>query len=331
MRLIAYGPEQVQERTLAAPSELTAFLRDPSWKVVWLDVDGLGDAKVLEGVAELAKLHRLSLADAANPYQRPKVEDFGEYVFVVARAPLRWPDGSLDTEQISVCLGDRLVVTFQERAKPGDCFDLVRERIRKSIGLIRQRGPDYLVSALLDSTVDAYFPVLEELGERLESLEERALMDLDQATMRSLHAVRREFLTVRRAAWPLREAMGVLARDPTPRIADTTRPYLRDCYDHTVQIMDLVETGRELGTSLMEMHLSMASHRMNEIMKVLTIITTIFIPLSFIAGVYGMNFDHMPELHWKYGYPMVLAVMLVIAIAMVVGFWRRGWLGRKRG
>lgn len=335
MRLLAYGPEGVEERRVEVPTEISAYLQDQRWKVVWLDVDGLGDAKVLEGVGELAKLHRLSLADAANPYQRPKVEDFGDYVFVVARAPMRWPDGSLDTEQISVCLGEKLVVTFQERTKPGDCWGLVRERIRKSIGVIRQRGPDYLVSALLDAAVDAYFPILEELGERLESLEERAMMDLDRSTMRALHAVRRDFLMVRRAAWPLREAMGVLARDPTARIADGTRPYLRDCYDHTVQIMDLVETGRELGTSLMEMHLSMASHRMNEIMKVLTIITTIFIPLSFIAGIYGMNFDtskplNMPETRWAYGYPAVLLAMALIALVMMVGFWRRGWIGRKK-
>jgi magnesium transporter len=332
MRLIAYSEDRMEERTLTRAEELKEFLREGAWKVVWLDVDGLGDAAALEAVGGAVDLHRLSLADVAHPYQRPKVEDFGKYLFVVVRAPTRSADPAqaLDTEQISLCLGARFVLTFQETAKPGDCFDAVRERIRRSSGTIRQRGPDYLAYALLDAAVDAYFPVLEELGERLDALEQAAMARLDPQTMRHLHAVRREFLTVRRAAWPLREAMGSLHRDQTALITDATRPYLRDCYDHTVQIIDLVETGRELGASLMEMHLSMASHRMNEIMKVLTIITTIFIPLSFIAGVYGMNFDVMPELRWRYGYPAVLTVMTVIAGVMVFGFWRRGWIGRGR-
>jgi magnesium transporter len=258
------------------------------------------------------------------------VEDFGKYVFVVILAPLVGPLGVLDTEQISLCLGERLVLTFQERAKPGDCFGPVRDRLRKGVGLLRHRGSDLLAAALTDAVIDAYFPVLENLGEQLDEIEQRAMADLDPENMRALHHVRRDFLTVRRAAWPLREAMGALSRDATPLIVDTTRPYLRDCYDHAVQIIDLVETGRELGASLMEMQISMASHRMNEIMKVLTIITTIFIPLSFIAGIYGMNFDHMPELRWRYGYPAMLVVMSIIAACMVYWFWRRGWIGRRK-
>ncbi len=334
MRLIAYSPDKFEEHTLDRPEHLKGYLADPKWTVVWLDIDGLGDAQALEAVGSAVNLHKLSLADAAHPYQRPKVEDFGQYIFAVILAPILGVDKSLDTEQISLCLGERFLLTFQERAKPGDCFGPVRDRLRKGVGLLRHRGPDLLASALIDATIDAYFPILEDLGEQLDQLEERAMARLDPQTMRALHHVRRDFLTIRRAAWPLREAMNSLHRDQTPLIADTTRPYLRDCYDHTVQIIDLVETGRELGASLMEMHLSMASHRMNEIMKVLTIITTIFIPLSFIAGIYGMNFDtskplNMPETRYPYGYIAVLITMGLIAAAMVYGFWRSGWIGRK--
>jgi magnesium transporter len=333
MRLIAYAADKFDERKLQRPDELKAYIDDPAWTVIWLDVDGLGDEATFEAIGAATKLHKLSLADAAHPYQRPKAEDFGEYIFVIARAPFRENSDCLDTEQVSLCLEKRLVITFQERAKPGDCFDPVRERLRKSIGLLRQRGPDLLAAALLDSTIDAFFPVLEVLGEQLDLLEQQAMTNLDPAMMRELHRIRRDFLTVRRAAWPLREAVGSLAREHEGLIAESTRPYLRDCYDHTVQIIDLVETGRELGASLMEMHLSLASHRMNEIMKVLTIITTIFIPLSFIAGIYGMNFDtrhpmNMPELRSPYGYVGVLIAMTLIAGAMVYGFWRRGWIGR---
>lgn len=334
MRLIAYSPTEFEEKMLDGPEALKKYLADPRWTVIWLDIDGLGDAEVLESIGTAAGLHKLSLADAANPYQRPKVEDFGKYLFVVLLAPFFGTDGALETEQISLCLGERLVLSFQERAKPGDCFGPVRDRLRKAIGLLRHRGPDLLVSALTDATIDAYFPILENLGEEVEKIEDRSMTELDTATMRELHRVRRDFLSIRRAAWPLREAMGTLYREQTPLIAEGTRPYLRDCYDHAVQIIDLVEAGRELGASLMEMHLSMASLRMNEIMKVLTIITTIFIPLSFIAGIYGMNFDtshplNMPELRSPYGYMVVLAIMGVIAGVMMWWFWKKGWIWRK--
>ena len=230
--------------------------------------------------------------------------------------------------------GKGFVLSFQEANKPGDSFDRVRDRIRKSSPAIREKSADYLLYALMDAAIDAYFPLLENLGEQLDELENAAMQHMDPATMRRLHQLRREFLTVRRAAWPLREAVGVLHRDSMQLVTDSTRVYFRDCYDHTVQIIDLVETGRELGTGLMEMHLTMASHRMNEIMKVLTIITTIFIPLSFIAGIYGMNFDtthplNMPLLRWKYGYITIIGVMALIAAVMVYLFWRNGWIAKS--
>jgi magnesium transporter len=211
----------------------------------------------------------------------------------------------------------------------------VRERIRKGVGRMRGAGPDYLAYALLDAIIDGYFPVLEHYGEYLEDLEDVLVHDPDEELVADIHNVKRDLLTLRRAIWPLRDALGALLREPVPLISHETHPYLRDCYDHTVQIIDLVETYRELGSGLMDMYLSSVSNRMNEIMKVLTIISTIFIPLSFIAGVYGMNFNpersplNMPELNWYWGYPFCLAIMGVVAAVLVGFFWRKGWLGGK--
>jgi len=339
LRLIAYGPDRMEERALGGPGELAPYLADgpDAWPVVWLDVDGIGSAATLEALGAVAVLHKLSLSDIAHAYQRPKVEDYGNYLFIIARAPFRGAEAQtpLETEQISMCLCARLILTFQEESKPGDCFGPVRDRIRQSVAAIRTKGPDHLAYALLDATVDAYFPLLETLGDQLDDLEQAAMSGLDQRTLRRLHEIRREFLTIRRAVWPLREALGALQREQSPLVTDSTRRYLSDCYDHTIQIIDLVENGRELGTALAEMHLTLASHRMNQIIKVLTIITTIFIPLSFIAGIYGMNFDtssplNMPELRWRFGYPAILLLMAVIAAIMVLVFWRRGWIGRDR-
>jgi magnesium transporter len=335
MRLIAYGPDVFEERAITTAAELTEPLGSDKFRVVWLDVDGLGDAAVIEAIGQVVGLHRLSLADVVNTAQRPKVEDFGTYLFAVVKMPVVAEGCDLDTEQVSIVLGRNFVLTFQERFKPGDCFGPVRDRIRQSKGKIRSRGPDYLAYAIIDASVDAYFPILEDMGERLDAMEENVLEGLDRSAMQHLHRVRRQFLTVRRATWPLREAVAVLHREQFPLIADETRLYFRDCYDHTVQIIDLLETHRELGAGLMEVYLSTVSNRMNEIMKVLTIITTIFIPLTFIAGIYGMNFSpdagplNMPELRWKYGYVTVLAVMLLIAIIMVIAFRRRGWIGNQ--
>jgi len=360
MRLFAYNASSFEETVLENVSQLKEYLSPGRWPVVWLDVDGLGSVEKLQEIGEAAGLHRLSLADVANAYQRPKVEDFGSYILLVTRAPFKVGPSvgraastvgeaggaipgeghvagvmGLETEQISIYLGAGFIITFQEAAKPGDCFGGVRERIRKASAGMRTRGADYLMYALLDSVIDAYFPVLEELGERLNEIEDMTLNGTDMATMRQLHIMRREFLTVRRAAWPLREAVGSLNRDSTPLITEQTRVYIRDCYDHTVQILDFVETSRELSAGLMELHMTAASYRLNEVMKVLTIITTIFIPLSFIAGIYGMNFQtdkpgNMPELALPYAYPVVLAFMAVIGLIMLWIFWRRGWIGPQR-
>ncbi|HZL99110.1 MAG TPA: magnesium/cobalt transporter CorA [Planctomycetota bacterium] len=333
LRVIAYGPEHIEERELADPQQLRALLG--RWPVLWVDVDGLGDVAVIEALGALFGLHRLALEDVTNLHQRPKAQRFGEHLFVVARMPVGSESGALETEQLSLFIGSDFLLTFQERPG-GDCFDPVRARLRAAKGRSRGAGPDYLAYALLDSVVDAYYPVLESCGERLDALEDELFVRVAPGAARRVHQVRRDLLTVRRAVWPLREELATLVREPDPLVAEETRVYLRDCYDHAVQMIDLLETYRDLGAGLMEIYLSLLSHRMNEIMKVLTITATIFIPLTFIVGVYGMNFDtgqpwNMPELLWPWGYPAVMLSMLALAVGMLLYFRRKGWLGGGEG
>jgi magnesium transporter len=294
--------------------------------VVWVDVAGLGDATVIEAIGNLFGLHRLALEDVVNVHQRAKVEPYDTNLFFVARMPDARTENP--SEQISFFLGDRWVITFQERA--GDDFGSVRARLRRG-GRLRGMGSDYLLYALIDSCVDAWFPVIETFGERLEHLEDGILERSRRDTIDQIYGIRRELLELRRSVWPLRDALGALYRDPTVLISTDTRVYLRDCYDHAVQIIDLVENNREIAANLTDLYLSAASNRMNEVMKILTIISTIFLPLSFIAGVYGMNFDtgkplNMPELKWWFGYPFALGLMAATALGLLVFFRRKGWM-----
>jgi magnesium transporter len=267
-----------------------------------------------------------------NAHQRPKLERHDDHLFIVLRLPDRTE--GLVTEQLSILLGRDFVLTFQER--PGDCFDPVRERLRRPESPMRGRGVDYLAYALIDALVDSYFPLLESYGEQIEALEERVIARPEPARVVQIQRLRRELLEVRRALWPQREVLSALLREDTPCIAPGTRLFLRDCADHTAQLLDMVEIHREVSSGLLDLHLSSVSTRMNEIMKVLTIIATIFIPLGFIAGLYGMNFDteispfNMPELEWRFGYPFALALMLAVALGMLAYFWRKGWLGGRR-
>lgn len=296
------------------------------WPVLWLNVDGLGDAETIAEIGRLFDLHPLALEDVLNVHQRPKDESYGTYHFVVAQMVMA--NDGLESEQISLFFGTHFVLTFQQRA--GDCFDPVRERIRKSQGRVRGNGADYLAYALLDAIVDAYFPVLEELGERMEALEDRVVAEPERRVIGEIHAAKRDLLTLRRAVWPLRDALNSLLRD-TSLLSEETRLYLRDGYDHAVRILDVVETDREIASGLLDVYLSSVSNRMNEVMKVLTIIATVFIPLSFIAGVYGMNFNpdvspwNMPELNWRYGYPFAVGAMAAVGIGLLVYCWRKGW------
>lgn len=330
MRVIQYGPDAVSERKLSDPGEAPDLLGQAP--VTWIDVDGLGNPRIMTRLGEALGLHRLSVSDIVHTHQRSKAEDYGSYVFIVVRMPRQGHADGLETEQVSLALGANFVATFQEQDVPGDCFEPVRTRIRQGIGRIRAAGPDYLAYALIDAAIDAFFPELERIGEQLDSLEEGVLARPEPRLLSEIHRVRRELIAVRRAIWPTREALGTLVRDGSPLIGSETRVYLRDCHDHTVQIIDLVEAYRDIDASVMDVYLSSVSNRMNEVMKVLTVIATVFIPLTFLVGVYGMNFDpasgplSMPELSWRYGYVALWAVMAGLAGLMLWLFRRKGWI-----
>ncbi len=324
---MAYGPEEWTERDVTDPQAVREFLG--KWPVTWVNVYGLGDARILSELAQIFSLHPLALEDVVNLHQRAKVEQYATHQFIVAQMVSLAEH--VDTEQLSLFLGHGFVLTFEERT--GDCLGAVRERIRAGTGHVRAAGADYLTYAILDAVIDAYFPALERYGEHLEALEDDVIARPDNHAISRIRAIKHDLLVLRRAIWPQRDALNSLFRDAAPMITEDTRIYLRDCYDHVIRIMDLLETYRELATGLMDVYLSSVSNRMNEVMKVLTIIATIFIPLSFIAGVYGMNFNperspyNMPELAWRYGYPFALALMAAVAIGLLFFFRRRGWLG----
>lgn len=327
VELFAYGPQGCVEHQ-GCDFETLARLRQ-TYPVVWVNVDGLGDTKIVERLGEVFGLHALALEDVLHVHQRAKVEHYPDNLYVVAR--MLNPRSRLETEQLSIFIGQGFVVTFQE--VPGDCLDPVRNRVRSEGSRIRELGPDYLAYTILDAVIDAFFPALEHIGEHLDELEDQVLLNSDLASnISGIHTLKNDLLLLRRAIWPQRESLNTLIRDPSALVADETRLYLRDCYDHTVQIIDLLEMYREIASGLMDLYISAVSNRMNEVMKVLTIIATIFIPLTFIVGVYGMNFDpgsspwNMPELRAYYGYPIVWGVMLLVTLAMVVFFRKQGWL-----
>ncbi len=320
IQAMAYDGERLIEETVVTPEDARALA--DHWEHVWINVDGLASKDIIERFGKLFGLHALALEDVLNPYQRPKAEEYDSVSFIVTHM-VRIENGRLVIEQLNMFLGRNFILTFQD--KPGDCFGPIRDRIRKGAGrLIRTGGADYLAYALLDAVVDSYFPVLEQYGEWIDRLEDEVIGQANRKTIERIHHIRRKLSRMRHAVWPMREAINHFAR--LPCVTESTRLYVRDCHDHLIQILDLLEADGERASSLVEVYLSSVSNRLNEVMKVLTIITTIFIPLSFIAGIYGMNFDHMPELHWRYGYPAVLALMAAIAIALVIYFHRRGWI-----
>ena len=328
VHVIAYGPDRCTERDITDSSELIAIVA--AHAVTWVDVAGIEDVAQVSAIAKLFSVHGLAIEDIVNVHQRPKVEPYPGHLFVVMR--MVHAGAMIETEQASLVLGPNFVLTFQE-SRPGDCYGPVRARLRDSASRLRTEGADRLFHALVDSMVDSAFPAIETLGERIETLELEILERADPGTVVRIQDIKHDLLILRRIAFPAREATATLYREPNPLIRDETRIYLRDCHDHAVQIMDLVETYRELSSSLMELYLSSVSNRLNEVMKVLTIISTIFIPLSFIAGVYGMNFDpdasgwNMPELRWRLGYPFALGLMFSVFAALMVFMGRKGWLG----
>ncbi len=322
--LIDYDQSQVQEREVKDIAECFPFRDSPT--VTWINIDGLHDVDVIERLGGHFNLHPLILEDILNTSERPKIEDYGDYLFAVLKVFLGNASGGREERivQVSIILGRNFVLSFQEKTNP--IFEAVKERIRRGKGRLRRSGADYLAYALIDSIVDSYFDVLERFGEEIESLEEELVADPKREILKRIHLLKNEMIFLRRSIWPLREVVNTMERLETSLIAATTDVFLRDVYDHTIQVIDNLETDRDVLSGMVETYLSSVSNRMNEVMKVLTIIATIFIPLTFLAGVYGMNFKFMPELEWKYGYFIVWGVMIAAGAVMIVFFKRKKWL-----
>jgi magnesium transporter len=322
--LIDYDEQTFEERTLQSMDECAVYKAKPT--ATWINVEGVNNPVLIEKIGECFGLHRLVTEDLMNVVQRPKVEDYGEYLFVVLKMlTYDEKDGRIVPEQVSLIVGENFLLSFQEGVK-GDVFPLIRDRLRAGKGKIRKMGVDYLAYSLLDALVDGYFVILERLGERIDLLEEELITRPARSIMEQLYQLKRELLFMHKAVWPLREVVSALVRRESPLIREATTPYLRDVYDHVVQAIDSVEIYRDMLSTMLDLYLSSVSNRMNEIMKVLTIIATIFMPLTFLAGVYGMNFKHMPELEWKYGYLFAWIIMAGIGIAMGFYFKRKKWM-----
>jgi magnesium transporter len=321
--VIDYDGDNVFEKEVETVEECFRF-RETS-TVTWINVDGVHDSEIVEKLGSHFGLHPLILEDIMNTSQRAKMEDLGDSIYFVLRMTESGnDDAKIASEQMSLVFGKNFVLSFQER--PGDTFDPVRERIRKGKGRIRKMGPDYLAYALLDAVVDDYFIVLERLGERIECLEDELVADPRRQTLNTIHELKREMIFLRKSAWPLREAISRLERAESPLVKKATGIFLRDVYDHVIQVIDNIETYREMLSGMLDIYLSSLSNRMNEVMKFLTIIGTIFIPLTFLAGVYGMNFKFMPELGWRWGYFLIWGVMVAVGISLLVYFKRKKWL-----
>jgi magnesium transporter len=319
--LFNYAGAQCEERAVTSPNELQPSADET---VTWINVGGVHKIDVLEAFGKQFGLHPLLLEDIANTDQRPKLDDYETYLFLVVKMLVMTDRGDVLVEQVSFVLGRNYVLSFQEDGT--DVFRPVRDRLRAGKGRLRHNGSDYLLYALVDAVVDQYFAVLESLGEKIEALQDRVTADPKPDTLRDLHALKRQVLFVRRAVWPLREATNNLSRSDCPYLHEPTKVFFRDVYDHVVQIVDTIESLREMLSASLDIYLSSVSYRLNAVMRVLTVITTIFMPLSFIASIYGMNFEHMPELKWEWGYPLVLGLMGLVAAGMLLGFRRRKWL-----
>ena len=332
IQLISFGPSDFQELNIDDIEQLPSLLSQPDM-VHWLNVDSVEDVELVQRIGEMFSLHPLAIEDVHHVHQRSKVEEYDGYLFIVVRmAALENAD--VVTEQLSLFLRGHCVVTFQE-GRPGDCLGPLRERIRRANAPVRRFGADFLMYSILDASIDSYFPLLEQFGERLDELEEVAEAPRVRGLIGELHKIRRNLLTMRRSIWPLRDAINGLLRTDHELIHAETRFHLRDCLDHTVQLIDVSETYREVCSDLRELQYANVNQRTNDVMRVLTIIATIFMPLSFVASLYGMNFKtevsewNMPELSWRFGYPFALGIMLTIFLAMIVSFWRWGWIGRQ--
>jgi len=318
-----YNEALCEEKEINALKECF-YHTDPSI-ISWINVEGLHEIEVIQQVGECEGLHPLVLEDILNTDQRPKLEDFGEYLYIVLKMLRKGEGTDIATEQVSLILGVNFVISFQEGIK-GDVFDPIRERIRNGKGKLRSMGADYLVYSLMDAIVDNYFVVLEATEERIEQLEEEVMVSPSAETVRKLHKLKRDMIFLRKAVWPLREVLSAMTRRESKLISDQVALYLRDVYDHVIQVIDIVEASRDILSGMLDIYLSSMSNRLNEVMKFLTVIGTIFMPLTFLVGVYGMNFEYLPELEWHYGYYAVWIFMVALSAAMILYFKRKRWL-----
>jgi magnesium transporter len=320
--VIQYTEEQLEEHVLDTIEEAFAFEESPA--STWINIDGLNDTKSVEKMGTHIGLHALTIEDILHTHQRPKMEDLGESIYLVVRMLSLGPDSpEIQSEQVSFVLHGNTLITFQEA--PGDVFESIRERIRQMQGRIRTKKADYLLYALMDALTDNYFKVIEQFGERLETVEAALMGDPYPELLNEIYAMKRELLYVRKAVWPLREAISTLERGESDLIKEGTHVYLRDLYDHTIQVIDSVESFRDMLSGVQDLYLSSLGNKTNQVMKVLTIIATIFIPITFIAGIYGMNFETIPELKWKYGYAGVWALMIAMTLGMLAYFRKKRW------
>ncbi|CCI08448.1 magnesium/cobalt transporter CorA [Microcystis aeruginosa NIES-298] len=321
--LIDYDEDNAVRKVDITPNACAPYIGTNT--VSWMDIQGLGSETVLKQVGEIFNLHPLLLEDVVNVPQRPKLEDYNNQLLVISQmVRLKEDESGFDTEQVSFVLGKRYLLSFQEEELQ-DCFEIVRDRIRTSQGRVRKSGADYLTYLLLDTIIDGYFPVVEHYEDRIEALEDMIISNPDRDTMQEIYDVRRELLALRRLIWPMRNVLHLLMRDHHGIVSDEVQIYFRDSYDHVIQILEIIEAYRELAASLMDVYMSTMGNKLNEIMKFLTVISTIFIPLTFIVGVYGMNFENMPELKGEWSYFMVWLVMLAVAGGLIFYFWRKGW------
>ncbi|MDP2924619.1 MAG: magnesium/cobalt transporter CorA [Candidatus Omnitrophota bacterium] len=321
--VIDYDENNFQQKEVSAVEECFGFRDKPS--VTWINVDGIHEPQVIEKLANCFGLHPLILEDICDIEQRPKFEDLGSYIYIVIKMlTYSASDSEVNIEQMSLILGSNFVISFQEGV--GDVFGPIRERIKNNKGRHRKVGADYLAYSLIDAIVDSYFNIFDEFGERIEFLEEEIISRPDQQVLKEIYNLKREIIFLRKAIWPLRELIRGLERSESSLIKETTRIYLRDIYDHVIQVIDSMEVFREMLTSMIEMYLSSLSNRLNEVMKVLTIIATIFMPLTFITGIFGMNFKHIPGLERLWGFPVSLLIMVITALFMLRYFQRKQWM-----
>jgi magnesium transporter len=321
--IMEFDGDNLQEKTLETIDEI--FLYEQKLSLRWINMNGVHDIDIIEKIGKHFNIHPLTMEDIAHTDQRSKVEDYEHYLYVVSKM-LYFDDSKSEfhSEQISIILGEGFLISFQEIE--GDVFNGVRERIRKGRGRIRQSGSDYLAYSLLDAIVDNYFVVLSGVDRKIEKLDEELLENPSPETSRMIHEMKREMIYLKKQVWPLREVLGNLSKAGSSLIKEKTMIYLRDVYDHTIQVVDIIESHRDLLSGMMDNYLSIVSNKMNEVMKLLTIIATIFIPITFLVGLYGMNFHYMPELEWRWGYFFVLGFMFCVVVFMLIYFKRKNWL-----